>query len=873
MGVITAAPTVSSALSYNPQSLVDRSTATGDLWSMVWLTATTFGVYRSTDGGGSWSLSTTITRANVSAMGEFRIDQAGDHIHWVWLANESSFDRLYYKRIDIRSGTAVPGGDLLVAQNANGGVANAVYQTCGVWPQKNPDGTFALVVPVTFHTGTISGVNLYGVSLTTEASGFTTYVNPGIILNKSQYAVTANDTSLTLSIDAEHNGDGITTSTPNLWISWQAVQTLYAIKLSWQGYQTGWSAPTSATSIALNRVSTLRDGSARWTASLFSMLSPNTADQTKLDMFDRNQANTTTVSHTTPSHPQGVITAYMLSQNHVTGDPRLFAVGTSTAFPYYIDYARAGNAFGSWTIAYATTAPRNGQWGIRRSSVGTSAYEFYQQEGAASPYTVRTVTLPVNFAPTAPTWVYGGAGSPAVNGAAFDVSVSLVLDWQFNDANVADTQGSYALSRQIGAATIQYWRASDSTWQAAEVQNTSATTALTLTTAQWLGAGGATDPAHVYKVKTWDSAGLPSTYSDGLSIIPSTRVDPTLTHPTAAEVFTVSQITATWTISEQSAYRITVSNTVTGLTIHDSGWQRDPGGASPAVLSYTVPVNLSNSFAGSLTLQSRNVEGLPSVVRSNSFTVAFVEPVSPVIGALSAALVGGLTAGISVPMTQAAPTGAQPTTTGIDIYRRKVVSTAAINSNPYFETNANDWTAVGGGSVARSTAQFHEGAASLLYTPPGAVAAPFAQTGLYPVTQGVIYEARTWTRPTTANKPVRLYLSWYDVSSVLVSSTIRDFAAVAGVWMWGNVQGAPPSTATQVRVAVGLMNTPAATDTAFFDETILLLGNIDAGTRWFTNTVSGTTYTDFKTVTGVDYEYQAVAAGGNATTTAGPWKS
>ena len=870
MGVITSTTTVASALSYPVQSLVDRSPATGDLWSIVWATSTTFGIYRSTDAGASWSLSATVTRANVSTIGEMRIDQNGDHIHWSWMTNESSADKLYYKRIDIRSGTAAPAGDFLVATQPNGGVANAVYQSCGIWPQRNPNGTYALVLPVAFHTGTITGVNVYGVSVKAESDGFQTYMNPGIIQNQSQWAVAANDTNLTMSIDGEHNGDGIQTGTPNLWIAWQSIQTIYAVKLAWQGYNVGWSAPTSATTIALNRVSTLRDAAARWTSNVFTILSPNVSDQTKIDLMDRNQANTSTTTKTSPSHPQGVITSYMLSQNHVTGDPRVFAVGTSTAFTYYIDYARASNTWGSWTIAYATTAARTGMWGIRRSSAGTSAYEYYQQEGAGSPYTIRTVTLAVNYSPKAPTWVYGTAGGPAVNGAAFDVSTSLVLDWDFNDANAADTQGSYALSRQIGVAAVQYWRASDSTWQVAEVQNTSASTILTLTTGQWLGGGGAADPAHVYKVKTWDAGGLPSVYSDGLSLVPSTRVDPTLTHPTAAEVFITNTVTATWTITEQSAFRVTITSTASGLVVYDSGWLRDPGGASPTILSFQVPLQFADGFAGTLTLQSRNVEGLSSVVRSNTFSVDFVEPATPILTAVTAVPALG---GINATVSQAAAAGTQPTTTALDVWRRKVVSIAAINSNPYFETNSSDWTASGGGTAARSTVQFHEGVASLLYTPPGAVAAPFAQSGLYAVTQGVTYEFRTWVRATTANKPIRLYLSWYDAGAALVSSTVRDLSPVVGTWIWGSVQGSPPGTATQVRVAVGPINTPAAGDTVYIDEAILMLGNTDAGIRIVSGAVSGSTYLDYRAVSGTNYEYQVVAYGLNGTHVAGPWLS
>jgi hypothetical protein len=502
---------------------------------------------------------------------------------------------------------------------------------------------------------------------------------------------------------------------------------------------------------------------------------------------------------------------------------------------------------------------------VRRSTAGRNQYDFYMTSGGGSPWTCSNVILAVNFAPTAPTWVYGTGTTPALSGAAFDVSTSLRLDWAFNDPSPTDTQGSYALSRQIGAAAIQYWRTSDSTWQAAEVQDSSITSEVTLTTGQWLGAGGASDPAHVYKVKTWDAGGLASVYSSGLSVIPSTRVDPTLTGPTAAQVLNAGMVTATWTVAQQSAFRVTVTDVVSGAVVWDSGF------VTSTTLTYDVPTVLPNGFAGSLTLQTKNLQGLTSVTRTVAFTVVFVEPVGPVVSAIVAAPTSG---GINVTVTQGAAAGTQPATVQMDLWHRKVVQSVATNANPFFETNANDWTNSNYTTMVRSTAQAHTGAASLLCTPNGSSATPLVQTTtIYPAAAGTRWEVRSWFRSTTANKSVIIKLDWYDVASAYLSSTVRIMTPVAGVWIWTYLSGTAPTNTTGVRAVAGQLNTPAAGDTIHFDDMELFPANDDVGFRIAANIASGSTTLDWRTVSGVDYEYRGYAAAANATSVFGDWYS
>jgi hypothetical protein len=867
MATITTS-TSTLAVAYPGQSSIDRNVDTGDLWAVVRTAATQISIFKSTDAGGSWTSQGSFTRTGLYDLGEARIDTAGEQLHIVWVENVSSTDRIMYKRVDIRSGTAdLSPGEFLVT-GASAAAAGDFFNGCCVVPIRNPDGSFYVLVPAAFH-GALSGVFIYPVLVRNQAAGFSTSYVSGLVQSTKQYRVSGSDSAITVSADWEHNGDGTTSGTPNVWISFQIGTTAYAIKLAWQGSKSGWTSPSGAPIVSTGRLTAARDFVGRWDGKRFVTLSVRPSDTTKIDVFERNAANTgNAATRLSPAHPQGAITSFTLGYNHVTQDLRLFCQGTSTTNVYYVDYIRATNTWGSWVQASATAALAS-RHGVRRSTAGTAQFDQYQQQGGASPYSIVNNGLAVNFAPQTPTWITGIAGTVPTNGAAADVSASLLFDWTYSDPNPADVQSQYALQRQIGAAAAQWWRTSDSTWQSAETFNASATSAVTLTSGQWVGGLGAADPAHVYRVAVKDAGGLTSAYSAGLSVVPSTRVDPTLTAPTGGSILNTGLVTVTWTNTEQSAYRIILTNTATGTTVWDSGFLA----GDLSVLSYQVPVTLIDGFQGQISLQTKNAEGLASVIRTATFSIDFVEPVAPLVTVLAAVPNSG---GINVAVSAAAPSGAQPATSQTDIYHRVVSSSSAIvNSNPYIETNANDWNNVSYGSMVRSTVLAHQGTASLLVTPNGAQATPYINSVApgYAAVPGELWEGRAWVRSTTATKGIRIRLQWYDASSAFLSETTRDMTPVAGVWLFAILQASAPASTAYVRLAVGQMATPAAGDTMYIDELALSRVNLDQGVRIVAGAVSATTYLDWRTVTGVDYEYRGYAEATNGTEVWGPWQS
>lgn len=865
------------AFSPPPQSCIDRSPRTNDLWVVARTTFTNMSFYKSVDDGATWSYQGQLVVTGLYDIGEIRIDRAGDYIHLCYLVNLGAADVVHYRPIKISTGVADFSEGTHAVATAGAAAPGDYFTSACIFPFKNPDNTFAIAIGVSFHGGTgpadptaRSGMNLYGVSIKNNTAR-TVYLNSGIIVSTRHYAITGYDPTLAVSVDAEHTGDGITCNTPNLWFTALLLDRIYTVKLAWQGYKTGWASPATATKISSNR-NPAGYLPARWDGIRLVMTNPSTVDLELINVFERNKSNTSTIVRTSPPHPLGAIGAHMLSYNYVTKNIRLFAAAASPATQniYYVDYDRAAATWGAWTLASSTVVL---EWGVRRGLYGNNQYDLYLMSGT-SPFTISHEALTINYPPTAPLWTYGVttpglATIPELSGAAADVGEDLALDWDFIDPNPHDAQSKYALSRQIGAATVEYWRTSDSSWQATEQQNTSGTTAVTLTAAQWLGAGGAADSAHVYKVKAWDSGSpaLASVYSDGLSILPSTRVDPVLTAPTAGQVLNTGQVTATWTCSDQSAYRVTITNSVTGVLVRDSGWHQD---ATALLFDCGVGRNgrvMPDGFAGTLTLQTRNAEGLASAIQSAAFTCVYIEPVAAVCVPVAAASSGG----INVTVTQAAPTGAQPATVSLDLWRRAAVSTTPVNANPTFETNTSDWTNSNYATMARSTAQFHSGAASVLLTPTGSAATPYAQTSSYAITGGSRQEFRGWFRSTTANKTVRCYLQWYDVASALISSSTRDMTPVAGVWIWAWFSATAPLTATSVRLAIGQIATPAAGDTLYGDDLQLFAASDDDGIRIAADIASGSTTLDWRAVTGVNFEYRGVAESSTGGDGPGPW--
>ena len=150
-------------------------------------------------------------------------------------------------------------------------------------------------------------------------------------------------------------------------------------------------------------------------------------------------------------------------------------------------------------------------------------------------------------------------------------------------------------------------------------------------------------------------------------------------------------------------------------------------------------------------------------------------------------------------------------------------TSAALNANPYFETNATGYVMSSGDTIARSTAQFHQGAASGLLTSDGSGASMTCSTDTATSPAAVVgasYTATAWVRsPIAWAAGAWVSLVWIDVSNAVIGlSTGTTTALVANTWQQLSIVGGAPLGAVRVGLRVALLGTPAAAATLFIDE-------------------------------------------------------
>ena len=648
---------------YPGHDRVDWSMATGHLWVLTINASGNLELHVSTDNGGSWTLADTLVRSGIQDAALY-IPPIG-HIHVVYRTNESSQDRIYWRKYFPSSDTW--SGEVLLSAVANGGVAGAIYRGLNVIVVGAYGADYVAVA-----VGIISGAN-HGVVLlgghTTAAGAMR--VEPGTFAGPTTY-VQPGSGRIGPTLDISHIGDGKTANVPHLWVTFGRGR-INVFSCGWTGW--GWSTPSSSW-IMVSSVPAQNSIRGSFDGRRFICASANPNSTSTVAVYERNASHTgSTTTRVTPTHPTGVIRSCTIAYDYANDDFRVFAVGTSTAVLYYTTYDRSAGTFSSWTAVVATAVlgvvPEN--YSVRRNNGFNSRYDTVISH-SGSPNTVVHYPVTQAYTPAAPTWLID-------SGIARDVAATLLLDWQFNDADPADVQTAYALSRQIGAGALAYWRASDSTWQAAEVKNLSSTTAVTLASS-W---AAASDANYTYRVKVWDNTDLPSVYSSSLIVVPSAKANPTITSPTPAQVIAGDTITVTWTVSEQTAYRVRLFDTTAGgNVVHDSTFV---GGSS---LTYEIPYTLKDANSWTVGVTTRNNEGLESTEIYQGFTTDFVEPAVPTFTFTPTPASGYMRVVFNNPV----PGGGQPAVLSQELWRRAVGDTGdgvRVGINISDDGTVDDW--------------------------------------------------------------------------------------------------------------------------------------------------------------------------------------
>jgi hypothetical protein len=564
-----ATTTQSNPFEYPGQSLLTRhpSKSINNYMCLVAAsTASNYVFYNSQDKGNTWSALATVVRSSVVDLGAIFQDGWG-WCFWAYRTNESSQDRIYLRRISTVDGSSTF-SEVLLGSPGNGGSAGSVYSGLDVKTvYLTSTGYHYVAVAVGTNSGSNQGVTILGALI--DPSGNCTSA-PAIVAGTNQWLHAGTAGRVGPSMDLEHNGDGYTSSTPNLWVAYGRTH-LKLVKISWAGH--GWDGSPGETTI-YSGVGNLSQMCGRWDGSRFMMCAPDPVNTSQVMVFERNRANSSTTTYRSNNHTTGVVRSAILSYDPSTGNVRVWAVGTSTAVLYQADWTRSGATWSAWasTGLAAILGTNADNYGAKRSASGDARWGLYTA-ASGSPNTLTYTPISLSYSPNTPTW------SSPNSGAAADVALPLPLAWNFSDNDPGDTQSAYAISRQIGAGALSFWRASDGTWQVAEVQNSSSSTAVTLP-AGW---AAATDAVYTYKVKVWDSGSNASGYSAGVMVVPSTPVNPTLTAPTPSQVLGTGTVTPAWTAAEQTQYRITLDKggvlaTFTATT--SSSWPNTDSGQS-----------------------------------------------------------------------------------------------------------------------------------------------------------------------------------------------------------------------------------------------------------------------------------------------------
>lgn len=220
------------------------------------------------------------------------------------------------------------------------------------------------------------------------------------------------------------------------------------------------------------------------------------------------------------------------------------------------------------------------------------------------------LALPVPLAPTL---------TALADQVVVRVEQSQTFIWTFNEPSRAGaTQSAYALKRRrlVGNVT-EWWRASDSTWQVAEIWNVTGTASAAIGANAWIGYAGY---RYAWAVAAKNDQGGIGPYAGERTVTFSLRADPVITGPATV---TTATFTITWTCTDQSAYQVRLLKGAE--VINTSGKVADQ-----LMRSYAVgPV--ANADALTLEVTTWNADDLASAVVTVARTAAYTAPSVPTI--------------------------------------------------------------------------------------------------------------------------------------------------------------------------------------------------------------------------------------------------
>lgn len=161
--------------------------------------------------------------------------------------------------------------------------------------------------------------------------------------------------------------------------------------------------------------------------------------------------------------------------------------------------------------------------------------------------------------------------------------------------------------------------------------------------------------------------------------------------------------------------------------------------------------------------------------------------------------------------------------------------------NPSFETNTTGWTGQST-TVARSTAQFYSGAASLSMTATAVTTTlaltPGGTSGI-PVTGSTTYAIQFRSRAATTPRNVEFYVYWYDSAGALIGMPTTGGYTTNSTSGWTLHSGTKtsPSNAAYARVAAAVYN--AAIGEVHYIDAVMMEQASSVGTYFDGSTAAG----------------------------------
>jgi len=141
------------------------------------------------------------------------------------------------------------------------------------------------------------------------------------------------------------------------------------------------------------------------------------------------------------------------------------------------------------------------------------------------------------------------------------------------------------------------------------------------------------------------------------------------------------------------------------------------------------------------------------------------------------------------------------------------------NPNTSFETDTSGWQPINA-TITRSTAQAHDGTASLLITPDGTSGSGGANAaGLVPVTPGETIRVSLWAYSPSGWSDLRPCADWHDAGGAFLSSGLGSgFAVPAATWTYLEQTLTVPAGAAFAKMRARHGGTPSASDIWYADQ-------------------------------------------------------